>query len=75
MAWWVRNLHDERSEAESTTVPSNDEISFVLEILEHIVSPALDKIEALLTSAGSWDGVARNDFCRQVLNYFPFVGS
>ncbi|KAH9964279.1 hypothetical protein BC827DRAFT_1190239 [Russula dissimulans] len=45
-------------------VPSNEEISFVLEILENIVSPALDKVEALLPSARSWDGVARNDFCR-----------
>lgn len=45
-------------------VPSNDEISVVLEILNRIVSPALDKLEALLPSAGSWDGVARNDFCR-----------
>ncbi|KAH9081608.1 hypothetical protein EDB83DRAFT_2512470 [Lactarius deliciosus] len=34
-------------------VASNDEISFALEILNHIVSPALDKIEALLPSAGS----------------------
>ncbi|KAF8274047.1 hypothetical protein EI94DRAFT_1714621 [Lactarius quietus] len=45
-------------------VPSNDEISFILEILNHIVSPALDKLETLLPSASSWGGVARNDFCR-----------
>ena len=56
--------------AETTTVPSNDEISFVLDILNHIVSPALDKLEALLPSASSWDGVARNDFCRQDPNLF-----
>jgi proteasome activator subunit 4 len=45
-------------------VPSNEEISFIIEILDHIVSPALDKLEALLPAASSWDGIARNDFCR-----------
>jgi hypothetical protein len=45
-------------------VPSNEEISFILEILNNIVSPALDKLEALLPTASSWDGIARNDFCR-----------
>ena len=35
----------------------------------------MDKIEALLPSAGSWGGVARNDFCRRALIYFPFVSS
>ncbi|KAI9462941.1 hypothetical protein F5148DRAFT_1212253 [Russula earlei] len=45
-------------------VPSNEEISFALEILSHIVNPALDEVEALLSTSSSWDGVARNDFCR-----------
>jgi proteasome activator subunit 4 len=45
-------------------VPSNEEISFILEILSDVVSPALDKVEALLPTASFWDGVARNDFCR-----------
>ena len=47
-------------------VPSNEEISFILEILNNIVSPALDKLESLLPTASSWDGIARNDFCRCV---------
>ncbi|KAI0296143.1 hypothetical protein BC826DRAFT_1005479 [Russula brevipes] len=47
-------------------VPSDEEISFILEILNFIVSPALDKVEALLPTASSWDGVARNDFCRHL---------
>ena len=47
-------------------VPSDEEISFILEILNSIVSPALDKLEVLLPTASSWDGVARNDFCRYV---------
>ncbi|KAL6304169.1 ARM repeat-containing protein [Sparassis latifolia] len=45
-------------------VPSREEIDFVLEILDRIASPALDKIENLLKTAGKWDNVARNDFCR-----------
>ena len=48
----------------SVAVPSNEEISFILEILRDVVSPALDKVEALLQTASSWDGIARNDFCR-----------
>src|ERR1700742_4996520 len=50
------------------TVPSKDEITLVLEILDTMVAPALDKIERLLETAGNWDNVARNDFCRQVLS-------
>ncbi|KAI0762664.1 ARM repeat-containing protein [Fomes fomentarius] len=45
-------------------VPSHDEIEFVLEILDKIAAPALDKVEKLLETAGKWDSVARNDFCR-----------
>ncbi|EJF66455.1 ARM repeat-containing protein [Dichomitus squalens LYAD-421 SS1] len=52
-------------EAEVTWhVPNHDEIEFVLEILDRIAAPALDKVEALLETAGKWDSVARNDFCR-----------
>ena len=52
------------SEPYFVPVPSNEEISFILEVLNNIVSPALDKLEALLPTASSWDGIARNDFCR-----------
>ncbi|OCH96671.1 ARM repeat-containing protein [Obba rivulosa] len=45
-------------------VPSQGEIDFVLEVLDRIAAPALDKVEALLETAGKWDNVARNDFCR-----------
>ncbi|KAI0275116.1 hypothetical protein BC834DRAFT_851157 [Gloeopeniophorella convolvens] len=45
-------------------VPSSEEIDFVLEILDKIVSPSLDKVEALLPTASTWNGVSRNDFCR-----------
>ncbi|KAI0702440.1 ARM repeat-containing protein [Cytidiella melzeri] len=45
-------------------VPSAEEIDFVLEIMDKIAGPALDRIGQLLDSAGRWDNVARNDFCR-----------
>jgi proteasome activator subunit 4 len=45
-------------------VPSDDEIALVLDVLDLVASPALDKLEKLLETAGSWDNVARNDFCR-----------
>lgn len=44
-------------------VPNDEEIAFVLEILDVVAGPALDKVEALL-STPNWDNVARNDFCR-----------
>ncbi|PCH33382.1 hypothetical protein WOLCODRAFT_21973 [Wolfiporia cocos MD-104 SS10] len=45
-------------------VPSQEGIDFVIDILDQIVSPALDKLESLIQTAGNWDNVARNDFCR-----------
>ncbi len=47
-------------------MPNQEEIEFVLDVLDKIAAPALDKVEALLETAGKWDSVARNDFCRQV---------
>ncbi|KAJ7785950.1 hypothetical protein B0H16DRAFT_1488659 [Mycena metata] len=46
-------------------IPSVDEISFVMDILDRIGKPALDKVEALLVqNPTTWDGADRNDFCR-----------
>ncbi|EMD41612.1 hypothetical protein CERSUDRAFT_110183 [Gelatoporia subvermispora B] len=45
-------------------VPSQGEIDFVLEVLDKIAAPALDKVEGLLQTAGKWDNIDRNDFCR-----------
>ncbi|KAG6381418.1 armadillo-type protein [Boletus reticuloceps] len=45
-------------------VPNVEEVDFVLQILDHIASPTLDKLDALVNSSDRWDGVARNDFCR-----------
>jgi proteasome activator subunit 4 len=45
-------------------VPSADEISFVIDILDRIGNTALDKVEELLATTTKWDGANRNDFCR-----------
>ncbi len=45
-------------------VPSDPEIQFVLELLDVICTPLLERIEQLLKSVRSWDNVSRNDFCR-----------
>lgn len=47
----------------SCIVPTPDEITFVLEILDQVAGSTLDKIEALLEQE-QWDNVNRNDFCR-----------
>lgn len=48
------------------SVPSAEEIEFVLDILDRVGAPALTKIEMLLEDVPKWDNVARNDFCRCV---------
>ena len=67
MAWY-----DQSSAAWASTdqlaVPSKDEIAFIIELLDTVASPLLDKIEHLLESAGHWDNVARNDFCRYAIS-------
>ncbi|KAF5337321.1 hypothetical protein D9611_003207 [Ephemerocybe angulata] len=45
-------------------VASNEDIDFILEILDRIEKPALDVIESLLDKTANWDNVSRNDFCR-----------
>ncbi|KAI0757312.1 ARM repeat-containing protein [Daedaleopsis nitida] len=60
---WGKMLDPDDAEV-TWHVPSHDEIELVLEILDKIAAPALDKVEALLETSGKWDNVARNDFCR-----------
>ncbi|PAV21860.1 ARM repeat-containing [Pyrrhoderma noxium] len=45
-------------------VPSAEEIDFVVELLDRLVSPFLEKIEGLLENSSNWDNISRNDFCR-----------
>ncbi|KAH7927359.1 hypothetical protein BV22DRAFT_1031842 [Leucogyrophana mollusca] len=60
---WGR-LYEAKDVTVEWHVASSEEVQFVLDILERVASPALDKVEALLKDPGSWDNVARNDFCR-----------
>lgn len=48
-------------------VPGTEEVQFILDILDRVATPALDKIEALARSTQHWDEVVRNDFCRYLL--------
>jgi hypothetical protein len=66
MAWYVGNVSFERKRL-FVPVPSDPEIEFVMQILENLLGPTLDKVEKLLESTSSWDNVARNDFCRSVI--------
>jgi proteasome activator subunit 4 len=36
----------------------------ILDILDQIGSPILEKLDALMDTTEKWDHVARNDFCR-----------
>jgi proteasome activator subunit 4 len=58
----------------SCIVPSTDEITFVLDILDQVATPALDKVESLLETTAKWDNIARNDFCR-CGHVIPSLGS
>ena len=65
MAWCVNSSEQPQySILIRMPVPNHDEVEFVLEILDKIAAPALDKVETLLETVGKWDNVARNDFCR-----------
>ena len=65
MARYVNALNDSDGVySRCFQAPSQDEICFVLEILDKIAAPVLDKIEVLLESTAVWDSVAHNDFCR-----------
>lgn len=57
-------LYEARDVSIEWHVPSNDEIDFVLEILDKVASPLLDNIEKLLQTTKNWDSSNRNDFCR-----------
>ncbi|CAA7258771.1 unnamed protein product [Cyclocybe aegerita] len=45
-------------------VPVDEEIAMVLDIIEQIAKPALQKVSTLVETSGTWNNVARNDFCR-----------
>ncbi|KAJ7596682.1 hypothetical protein C8J56DRAFT_918063 [Mycena floridula] len=44
--------------------PGDEEIGFILQTMDQILTPALDRVESLLETSQKWDSVDRNDFCR-----------
>jgi proteasome activator subunit 4 len=46
------------------TVPSAEEIDFIIEVIEKVGDHKLNDVEKLLATTSTWDNVARNDFCR-----------
>ncbi|KAF9568547.1 hypothetical protein CPC08DRAFT_654918 [Agrocybe pediades] len=47
-------------------VPSDEEIAFVMEVIDQIGGPALKVVQSLIETTDKWDSVARNDFCRNL---------
>lgn len=45
-------------------VPNEEEVAFILQILDRVAEPLSTRLFALLENTPSWDNVARNDFCR-----------
>ncbi|THH09871.1 hypothetical protein EW145_g1718 [Phellinidium pouzarii] len=45
-------------------VPKEEEIAFIIQILEQVAVPLLAHLEKLLNNTGAWDNISRNDFCR-----------
>ncbi|OBZ79732.1 Proteasome activator complex subunit 4A [Grifola frondosa] len=63
ISYWGK-MYDAQDVQIKWHVPSREEIDFVFEVLDKVASPSLDRVESLLQTAGKWDNVARNDFCR-----------
>lgn len=55
-------------------VPCEDEIDFILQISDRLVSPLLLKIVGLLEHTRNWDNASRNDFCRYLYAVRSFWG-
>lgn len=67
MAWYTLYLGIYHRRAESLIkVPNEEEVAFVLEIIDQVGKPALQIVNSLVQNSGTWDNVARNDFCRFV---------
>lgn len=47
-----------------SSVPTPEEIDFVLEILDKVISPCMSTLESLLETTPRWQTEDRNDFCR-----------
>ncbi|KAE8254523.1 hypothetical protein A4X06_0g862 [Tilletia controversa] len=64
--WWGK-LYSVKEVELAWHTPSDEEIAFILQLLEDVVKPMMNSIEALLAKPGSErDKVWSNDFCRYV---------
>ena len=63
MAHWGRFYEAHEVDIE-WHVPSDDEISFVVQILDDVVAPLIVRLEELLKTTKTWGATERNDFCR-----------
>ncbi|KAE8252683.1 hypothetical protein A4X06_0g2008 [Tilletia controversa] len=64
--WWGK-LYSVKEVELAWHTPSDEEIAFILQLLEEVVKPMMNSIEALLAKPGSErDKVWSNDFCRYV---------
>ncbi|SJX61736.1 related to BLM10-proteasome activator subunit [Sporisorium reilianum f. sp. reilianum] len=60
-------MYEEKAIKINWHVPSEAEISMALELLDRIVVPALDKVEALQVEGLTRDKAWSNDFCRYLM--------
>ncbi|EST07615.1 Protein of unknown function DUF3437 [Kalmanozyma brasiliensis GHG001] len=60
-------VYDEKSVKINWHVPVEAEISMALELLDRVVVPALDKVEALQADGLTRDKAWSNDFCRYLM--------
>ncbi|KDR84826.1 hypothetical protein GALMADRAFT_233236 [Galerina marginata CBS 339.88] len=60
---WGR-LYDPEDVIVEWHVPNDDEVAFVMDIIDHIGKPALKMVESLIETSDKWDNIGRNDFCR-----------
>ncbi|KAE8212365.1 hypothetical protein CF327_g3970 [Tilletia walkeri] len=64
--WWGK-LYSVKEVEVAWHTPSDEEIQFILQLLDEVVRPMMDSLEALLAKPGSErDKVWSNDFCRYV---------
>jgi proteasome activator subunit 4 len=64
------STHSACHHSERFTVPTNNEINFVLDIIDQIGQPALQMVETLIANNAKWNNVSQNDFCRYYYYYY-----
>ncbi|KAJ1028660.1 hypothetical protein NDA16_001826 [Ustilago loliicola] len=60
-------MYEEKSIKINWHIPSDEEIDMAIELIDRVVVPALDKVEALQADGLSRDKAWSNDFCRYLM--------